>query len=214
MNKEIPKVICTVPVYKSVEALPFMHFLLFASEVGKAEMQGAYKVRWNVGGPGVRTSLVRNSAAQIAIDSGADYLLFIDDDMLVPPFILAKLLSLDKPIATPIFFRSGPPYDPLVFDLVDEIPTPMMKYPVDQVFLAPGGIGTGVMLIKTEVLRAVGAPYFYYPEDPSKGMDLEFCRRAREAGYDAWCDSRLLVKQMGNSAPVGMDQWVKRRANG
>lgn len=135
-----PKVICTVPVYKSVEAVPYMTHLLFAAEVGKAEALGKYKVRWNVGGPGVRIAAVRNSAAMIAIRKQADYLLFIDDDMLVPPNILELLLEPDLPIVSPIFFRSGDDNAPLVYGIgpggvgVQN----MREYPVDQLFEAPG----------------------------------------------------------------------------
>ena len=208
-----PKVICTVPVYKSVEAVPYMTHLLFAAEVGKAEALGKYKVRWNVGGPGVRIAAVRNSAAMIAIRKQADYLLFIDDDMLVPPNILELLLEPDLPIVSPIFFRSGDDNAPLAYDIgPGGVGVRNMRdYPVDQLFEAPGGCGTGVMLIKREVLEAIEWPLFYYPPSPMSGMDLEFCRRAREKGFPTYCDSRILVEQMDNPQPVGAKQWQERK---
>lgn len=208
----IPKILITIPCYRSVEALPYMTHLIFAQETGKAEAAGKYKVRLNVGGPGVRVPLVRNGAVEIAKSLQADYLFFIDDDMLVGPKILEHLLSLDLPIVSPIFFRSGEPYNPLVFDIDPEgYPDSMTDYPVDQVFEAPGGCGTGVMLIKMEVFEALESPYFFYPKDAGRGMDLEFCRRARDRGFATYCDSRVLVEQMEEPKPVGRAQWEERK---
>jgi hypothetical protein len=87
----------------------------------------------------------------------------------------------------------------------------MTNYPVDQLFEAPAGTGTGVMMIKTEVLNAMERPYFFHPRDPSKGMDLTFCRRAREAGFKAYCDSSILVEQMKIPGSVGFEQWMSRK---
>jgi GT2 family glycosyltransferase len=208
-----PKVLVTIPVYQSVEALPYMTHLLFSQQTGKAEAMGKYKVRFNVGGPGVRCPLVRNGGVEIALTGGGDFLFFVDDDMLIQPDILERLLEIDKPIATPIFFRSGGNNAPLVYDIDSSTgePVNMTNYPVDQVFEAPGGCGTGVMLIKREVFEALDAPYFYYPQDTRYGMDLLFCRRAREKGFATYCDSRILVEQMDNPQPVGRRQWTERK---
>jgi hypothetical protein len=208
-----PKILVNVPVYQSVEALPFIKFLVFSQDTGRAEAAGRYKIRWNVGGPGVRLNLVRNIAAGLARDNEADYLFMVDDDMLLPPGILDQLLVLDLPIVAPIFFRSGVPFDPLVYDIDSETndPVPIQDYPVDQVFEAPGGVGGGCVLIKTEVFRALDEPYWYYPMNPKVGTDLEFCRRAREKGFPSYCDSRILVQQMAASQPVGQVQWDQRR---
>lgn len=214
VSEQCPKILCCIPVYKAVEALPFMSFLLFAAEAGKAEVSEKYKVRWNVGGPGVRTSNVRNAACDFAIKGKATHILMVDDDMLIPPDIIEKLLAMDVPIACPIFFRSGDDNAPLVYDIDPDSgePVNMMDYPIDQVFEAPGGVGTGVMLIRRDVIDAIERPHFYYPQDTRYGMDLMFCRRAREKGFATWCDSRILVEQMDNPQPVGKKQWLERKA--
>jgi GT2 family glycosyltransferase len=209
----IPKILATVPVYTAVTPEPYISHLIFSQETGKAEILGKYKVRWNAGGPGVRTPIVRNGGAQIALQGGADHLLFVDDDMILPPTIIESLLAMDVPIASPIFFRAGEPYDPLVFDMdrITKEPVSMWDYPVDQIFEAPGGVGTGVMLIKTEVFRSLPYPWFFYPQDHRWGMDLDFCRRAREAGFKAYCDSRILVEQMERPKKCGRKQWEERK---
>jgi hypothetical protein len=211
-----PRILINVPVYNSVEALPFIKFLVFSQATGKAEAAGKYSVRWNIGGPGVRLNLARNAAAEIAINNEADYLFMVDDDMLLPENILEQLLALDLPIVAPIFFRSGVPFDPLVYDISPggTYPVSMINYPLDQVFEAPGGVGGGVILIKTEVLKAMDRPHWYYPIDPARGTDLEFCENARLAGFPSFCDSRILVQQMAASQPIGQEQWEARRRRG
>jgi len=99
---------------------------------------------------------VRNTSCEAALTGGATHLLFIDDDMLInPPEIIGKLLALDKDIVAPLFFRSSGNFDPLVFN-IDDLgePCPVLNYPTNEPFKVTGGVGTGVMLIKREVLEA------------------------------------------------------------
>jgi hypothetical protein len=208
------RILCCIPTYDGPGAQTFFRFLMLAAAAGQAEAAGQYQVRWNVGGPRVKVQNVRNQACQYAILGQAHYLAFIDDDMVVPENLFARLLAADKPIVSPIFFRNANPYDPLVFNLgTDGEPYPMSHYPVDQVFAAPGGVGTGVMLIRVEVLRAMqdDEPWFRYPADSGRSMDLDFCLRAARHGYVSYCDSSLLVEQMGLPQPCGKAQWEMRR---
>jgi hypothetical protein len=203
-----PRVIANVPVYNAVTPTPFMHFLLFSQETGKAEAAGKYKVKWNVGGPQTSVAIIRNAACEFAKIGDATHLLLIDDDMLPQSNILEHLLSLDLPIVAPIFFKDCG--DPLVFDWDPESGQrePMIMYPVDQVFEAPAGVGTGVMLIKREVIDALEKPWFGYGPQ----SDLEFCGRAADKGFKSYCDSRVLVQQMGKASPTGKTPWEERKS--
>lgn len=49
-------------------------------------------------------------------------------------------------------------------------------------------LGTGSMLIKREVLEAVGYPYFKRHETTAGGEDFFFCERAKAEGYSVWGD--------------------------
>ena len=211
----IPRILCSIPSYSGPDPRTYFYHLLFAAETGRAEALGEYKVRWSVAGPKDQVLPARNQACRFSIMGDCTHLLLADDDMLMQPDILEKLLAEDKPIIAPIFFRSGSPYDPLVFKMGDDgEPDSMTDYPVDQVFPAPGGVGTGLMLIKVEVLKAMmqDGPWFRYPPPGStRGMDLDFCIRAAKYGFISHCDSRLLVEQMGLPQPVGRAQWEARR---
>jgi hypothetical protein len=203
---DCPRVLCNVPVYTAVTPIPFINFMVFSQETGKAETAGKYKVKWNVGGPQTNVSMIRNIACKIAIEGGATHLFLVDDDMLLPSGILEYLLGLDKPIVSPVFFRDDG--DPLVFEWANGMRVPMVNYPIDKLFEAPAGTGTGIMLIKTEVLKSMESPWF----DTGYQLDLEFCHRAEEKGFKTYCDSRVMVQQMGKPEPVGKKQWDERKA--
>jgi hypothetical protein len=207
------RILCSVPCYHAMDPLPLMHFLDVSQETGRAEAAGKYSVRWLVGGPKVKTQNVRNISCAATLNGGATHLAFVDDDMLLGPRdIFEKLLAHDKDIVAPLFFRSSGNFDPLVFHLNgDGEPHPITDYPKNALFKASGGVGTGVMLIKRAVLERVGDNngWFHYPLDSTRSMDLDFCIRAIGKGFKVWCDSSIIVKQMGLPAPVGEDDFLR-----
>lgn len=197
------RVLACIPCYHTVEPNPFIHFLVLAQESGIAEAEKRWKIRWNVGGPKVKPLAVRNGAANFMLNGGATELLFMDDDMIPIKGMVDRLLSHDVDIVAPLFFRDGLPPQPLVFNLNGNgKPIPMWDYPRNQLFEAPGGVGTGVMLIKRRVFEGMDPPYFRPSMDPEMGEDIEFCLRARLLGFGVWCDSSICIDQMGLAAPV------------
>ncbi len=205
------RILCSVPTYHAVEPLPFAHFLSVSQESGRAEAVGKYEMRWLVGGPKVKTQIVRNMSCKVALDTDATHLAFIDDDMLPDPKdILERLLAHDVDIVAPLFFRSSGNFDPLVFNL-DELgePMPILDYPRNKLFEVTGGVGTGVILINTRVLRGMCDPWFYYPPNSTRSMDVHFCIRAIGNGFRVWCDSSIIVRQMGLPKPVGEDDFLR-----
>lgn len=62
------------------------------------------------------------------------------------------------------------------------------------------GMGCGCMLIKANVFDKIEKPYFLH--ELGKSEDLYFCDKAREAGFDLWCDTELSreVVHLGDTA--------------
>lgn len=196
------KILSGVPVYNGVQPEPFLSFLILSQASGKAEQRGTYELRWCTPGPRGNIVTKRNVLSQLAIHHNADYLLMMDDDMVVPSNLLDNLLRRNVDIVSPLFFRSTPPVDPLIYTLNEfkEITT-YYDYPKNAIFETSAN-GTGVMLIKTEVLMAMGDPIWRGLADPEIAEDVEFCLRARGLGFKTWCDSTVEVRQM--SLPVGV----------
>ena len=207
-----PKIIATVPCYHAVEPEPFINFLVLSQATGKAEQRGEYSVRWCVPGPKIPTVIARNTASAFVIEYNTDYLLLIDDDMAVPANLLDVLLRRNVDIISPLFFRSSPPFDPLIFEF-DEggNRVPMYNYPKNAVFETPAGSGTGVMLIKARVLRLMGSPYWIGSTDPTMGEDMDFCDRARRLGFRTWCDSSIEARQMSLPIAIGSSHYGRQR---
>jgi hypothetical protein len=209
------RILVAVPVYHAVEPEPFLNFLILSQASGQAEREGRYAIRWCVPGPKCKTVTARNTVSQLAIVGEADYLLLIDDDMVVPRDLLDHLLRRDVDIISPIFFRSNPPIDPLVYTLGefgDRIP--YYDYPKSTIFETTGGNGTGVMLIKTQVLKAMDVPIWRGMIDPEIAEDIEFCDRARKLGFRTWCDSSVEARQMSLPIAVGSAIYEANRLTG
>ena len=62
---------------------------------------------------GQDTAEARNSMTKTALDNGADYLLWVDADMIFPPDALVRLLNRNVDIAGTEYRRRAPPYAPV-----------------------------------------------------------------------------------------------------
>jgi len=201
------RVLAAVPTYHAVEPEPFLNFLIFSQTTGIAEAHGKYAVRWCVPGPKIKTVSARNIVSNLAMESESDFLLLIDDDMVVPKDMLARLIMRDVDIISPLFFRANPPIEPLIytFDKYGDR-VPYYDYPKQALFETPGGNGTGVMLIKTSVLRKMERSMDIIWKglvDPEIAEDVEFCDKAQDLGFKTWCDSTVEVRQMSLPVAIG-----------
>jgi len=65
-------------------------------------------------------------------------------------------------------------------------------------------IGTGFMLVKTEIFKKIASPFFgysWYENGMVKAStDWVFCKKAREAGIEIWCEPSLEIKHLGEYA--------------
>jgi len=148
-----------------------------------------------------RNKLIRNAHAE-----GADFLLMIDDDQTLHESIdiIDKFWELGQPIAGGLYYNRGGAYLPVVmkehrgpnglrharFMTHEEIPTE--PAPVDV-------LGGGCHWVDMKVFDKMREPHFwpfpanegggplevYYPH-PRLGLDVHFCFRARDLGYECW----------------------------
>lgn len=145
-------------------------------------------------------SAQREFIAQIAIKAQFTYLLFIDSDIKFPPETIDKLIQHDKDIIGAMYHYRYLPKKPIVKflkneRLVDEGEVPNKVFKV-------GALGMGCMLIKTSVFHKMKKPYFTVLFDNNgqvhSSEDINFCVKARKAGFDIWCDPVLEIKHIGD----------------
>lgn len=191
------KVFVAIPSLDTVPAL-------FCQSLALLQRAGDTIVGFQVG------SLVynaRNELARQAIKSEADWVLWLDSDMVFEPDLLKKMLKVceenDIDFLTGLCFRRKPPYTPTLFDRLDKMEhgasyTTIMSVPEGR--FKVGGCGFAGVLMSTDVLLSVAARFGGRMFDPLEGFgeDVSFCWRARQCGYEIWCDSGIELGHIGS----------------
>lgn len=120
------------------------------------------------------------------------------DDHAFPKNLLLKLLDHEAPIVCPLIVRRSRP-DQLVFGReIETVDGPTGRtYPAyestcladipDEPFTVEI-CGTGGMLVRSEVLDAVGFPYFESTDGVYLNEDIEFSRKVRAVGFEIKVD--------------------------
>lgn len=147
----------------------------------------------------------RNNIVELAVVNGCDWILMLDDDMIVPPDLLVKLMAHNKDVIGALYFQRGGAYHPVImkmkskkdgFKSIDFINhhDPIVRSPgLHQV---DGVIGGGCMLFKTEVFNKIPQPYFWI--DGIVGTDVHVCDQLRRAGVEIWVDTSIELGHVGD----------------
>jgi GT2 family glycosyltransferase len=180
-------ILIAVPSMDSVPAV-------FAQSLAMLEKVGDCAIAFQVGSL-VYTS--RNDLALKAIRMGADFVLWLDSDMLFEPDTLKKLMKTlmdnNLDMVSGIYYRRIAPYTPVLLKKLEINEsgkcesegfkeTPVNLFEVE-------GCGFGCVLMKSKVLFDVIAHYqdAFTPME-TVGEDLAFCIRARNLGYKIYAD--------------------------
>lgn len=191
------KVFIAVP---SMDTIP----ALFAQSLALLQRDCEVQIGWEVG------SLVyhaRNNLARQALKTDADYVLWLDSDMVFAPDTLIRMLKVckdnDIDFLTAVCFRRKPPYTPCLFDRLEKVEkgasyTALMSVP--EGLFKVGGCGFAGVMMASDVLLSVQSKFNGRMFDPMDGFgeDVSFCWRARQCGYDIWCDSSIEFGHVGN----------------
>lgn len=129
------------------------------------------------------------------------YIFFIDSDVFVPPNAFTHFLQSGKDMVTGIYWTKNNPPQPVIYK--DLHMGPYFDFPKDSLFKLDAA-GLGCCLIKTDVFRKMPQPWFEYKkenlsEDISE--DFYFFIKAKEYGYELWCDSNVQCKHLREDIP-------------
>lgn len=133
---------------------------------------------------------MRNAAAKIAIEHKCDYLMFIDDDVIIKPETYSVLKAADKDCIMALTYIRGYPFAPMFFkafnqvaDASGEVREYLTTYDDYKDKVGPDGIvdcaavGFSCVLIKVDLIKAVAPPWFV--TGPNHTEDVYFCNKAR-----------------------------------
>lgn len=144
----------------------------------------------------VETALIaegRNKAFRQAKESGADYLLFIDSDIVFPLDGLEKLLAHSTDVATGIYYMSGRNnYRPCIYRFTASGMVENFALIPDKPFRVDAA-GCGFMLISRRVLEVLPGNAFDHLtiNGVQLGEDVSFCHRLRDAGLAIMADPSI-----------------------
>lgn len=164
----------------------------------------------------------RNDLAKRAIEMDADFIFWLDSDMVFAPDILERLLKHfedpDVDMVTGVYFRRVAPFSPVLFDeLTFTTPTnckfsEFEKIPKEGLFEV-GACGFGCVLMRTEVAMSVQARFGnMFAPIGNTGEDVAFCWRARECGYKIFCDPSFSLGHVGNHV-ITREYWEQINRN-
>ncbi len=130
-----------------------------------------------------------------AVKAGCTHLLLLDDDMIYDPTSLETLLSHDKDIIGARYHnRRGGKDGGEVIEYLDKEISEHKPFQCK-------ALGGGLLLIKTDVFNKVKQPWYWYKINNTGAVamsnDWWFCEKAREAGYEIWCDPQVKPGHIG-----------------
>jgi hypothetical protein len=152
---------------------------------------------------GLPVDQARCVLAEKALEVGAKYLWFVDDDTIPPPNSLQRLVYVleNYPEITAV---GG------VYVTKAEVPQPVVfrgvglgsfwHWKQGEIFEVTG-IGAGCLLISTDVFNEIPKPWFEFQETTSYeceipssliSEDISFCNKVREAGYRVFAHGGIL----------------------
>lgn len=159
-------------------------YTFFAAALTALQTPVNTAVMWAIGSDRI---VGRNRLVQQSLEIGSEWLWFLDDDHVFPPDLLLRLLAHDQPVVAALYLQRQVPFAPVAYSHREGdkyVPLVLPDLEPDAC-VEVRAAGTGGMLIRSEVFRAVSEPWF---EHGAASEDLIFCEKARAAGFTIHCD--------------------------
>lgn len=160
----------------------------------------------------------RENLADQAIKINADYMLWLDSDMVFPNSTAIRLLAHEKDIVAANYMKRTNPLASVAYPETGNWDTWLPLESQEELEVVEG-IGMGCMMIKTSILKKIEKPFFAFEYTNSSwhGEDFYFQRKLREAGHEIFVDMNLSrqIRHIGQwafgpSLGVNQEQIVKR----
>ena len=170
----------------------------------------------------------RNEIVEFALTQNAQYIFWLDDDVIAPPNTFLRLYNHQKDIINGVYWSKSSPTMPLLFR--GHLDGPYWNWHVGDL-IEIDAAGNGLTLVKTDVYRKmqkeIGGPWYSVEYGSFPGTvnplpignteDLYFYWKAKKAGFKIWADtsiqalhydknSNVLFGMPGN-APQAHPEW-------
>jgi hypothetical protein len=139
----------------------------------------------------------RERLATEARNVGAEYMLWLDSDMVFPASTALRLLAHNEPIVAANYIRRQLPAKGVAYETIGDWQNPLEFEPQDNL-VEVEGVGMGCMLVKTSVLDDIPQPWFEFGWTPESndwlGEDMIFCQKMAQAGNTVKIDTQLSME--------------------
>lgn len=153
--------------------------------------------------PGTKVHFVEGTAIahqrnQVIQQMEGDWVAFIDTDHVFQPDMLTRLLAHRLPVIAPLICSRHTPFHPVCFRGEQALTYEQLP---EQGVIEVDAVGTGVMVLRLEAIRALTPPWFRLGQIQVDlpGEDIDFCRRLRAAGIPIRVDCDLRVGHIGQA---------------
>lgn len=169
----------------------------------------------------------RNEIVEYALNQGANYIFWMDDDVIAPADAFLKMFMAQKDIVNGVYWSKSNPPMPLLFR--NHLEGPYLDWRIGD-FIEIDAAGNGLTLVKTDVYRKIsevmGGPWYSTEYTSFKNAtvspsnnteDLYFYWKARKCGFKVWADTSIqalhyeknsqVLYGMPPNAPQGHPAW-------
>lgn len=125
---------------------------------------------------------------------GAEYMLWLDSDMVFPATAALRLMAHNENIVAANYVRRQLPAKGVAYETIGDWENPL-PFETQNDLVPVEGIGMGCMLMKTSVLEEIEQPWFEFGWTPASndwlGEDMIFCQKMAQVGYTVKVDTQL-----------------------
>lgn len=193
------KITIAIPTYRNMPSQFFWSFLAMYEHTKKRFSTGLINC------DNTYIEQARNTLIDLFIKKPADYLFFLDSDMLVPQDIIERLIEHDKDVVSAIYFgrsQSGETHA-MASKKINETYKNITSFPKG--LIEVDAVGLGSCLIKKKVIlelaeKLVDEPFFmnkFISRQEVIGEDFYFCEILKKNGYNIFVDPATQCGHIG-----------------
>lgn len=136
----------------------------------------------------------RERLATMAVDLGAEYILWVDSDMVFPATTAVRLMAHNEDIVAANYIRRQLPAKGVAYENIGDWDNPL-DFDVYDGLVPVEGVGMGCMLMKTEIFTELPKPWFDFQWSPTSndfmGEDMVLCQKIAATGRTVKIDTVL-----------------------